>query len=35
MGERFLDLPARERVEILNTQADRLGRMAFVLEKDI
>jgi len=34
MAERFLDLSQEERADILNTQADRLGRIAFVLEKD-
>ena len=35
MAERFLDLAPQERADILNTQADRLGRVSFVLEKDI
>ena len=35
MAERFLDLAPEERADILNTQADRLGRVSFVLEKDI
>lgn len=35
MTERFLDLAPQEREDILNTQADRLGRVSFVLEKDI
>ena len=35
MVERFLDLAPQERADILNTQANRLGRVSFVLEKDI
>ena len=35
MAEQFLDLAPQDRADILNTQADRLGRVSFVLEKDI
>jgi len=35
MAERFLDLAPDERNEILSTQSARLGRIPFVLEKDV
>ena len=35
MAERFLDLSLADQREILSTQADRLGKTSFVLEKDL
>ena len=35
MAEQFLDLAPQERADILNTQSNCLGRVSFVLEKDV